>query len=109
MTATIISDRLNLRLLGSPRQSISDQKETSFRSTKTQALLYYLAVTGETHRRASLATLFWPDVGEAKANNSLRTALSSLRKLIPDKLIVDRHSVALNNDLLWVDTQQFTR
>ena len=104
-----ISTHLQLRLLGSPGQSIGGNAVAKFRSTKTQALLYYLAVTGETHRRAALATLFWPNVSESKANTSLRAALSSLRKAIPEQLIVDRHTVTLDDNLVWVDTQQFTR
>ncbi|MCB0110874.1 MAG: AAA family ATPase, partial [Caldilineaceae bacterium] len=103
-----ISQPLHLQLLGSPRQSISNNEIVNFRTAKTQALLYYLAVTGNMHRRASLATLFWPDASTANASNSLRTALSSLRTLLPDQLIVDRQSVAINVDQIWLDTKQFT-
>ncbi|MCB0088429.1 MAG: hypothetical protein KDE54_10995, partial [Caldilineaceae bacterium] len=104
-----ISAHLQLRLLGSPSQSINGNEVTQFRSAKTQALLYYLAVTGENHRRASLSALFWPNVSETKANASLRVSLNSLRKVIADHLIVDRHTVTLDDNLVWVDTQQFTR
>ncbi|MCB0121459.1 MAG: NACHT domain-containing protein, partial [Caldilineaceae bacterium] len=104
-----ISQPLHLQLLGSPRQSIGDNEIANFRTTKTQALLYYLAVTGNMHRRASLAALFWPDTSEANASNSLRTALSSLRTLLPDQLIVERQSAAINANHIWLDTQQFLR
>lgn len=100
---------LRLKLFGSPSQSMAENPVTGFRSTKTQALLYYLAVKGGSHQRSSLATLFWPDVSESKARNSLRNALSSLRTQIPAQLHVDRQSVALHANQIWLDTHQFTQ
>lgn len=100
---------LHLKLLGPPSLSIDNEEIFGFRSAKAQALLYYLAATSKSHRRSFLANLFWPDVSEAKANSSLRVTLSSLRKQIPEHLDIDRQSVSLNANRVWVDTQQFTQ
>ena len=99
--------RLNLNLLGCPSVALTGEEVTGFTSSKVQALLFYLAVTQETHRRASLAALLWPNTSEQKAHMSLRNALATLRKLLPDYLDVERFTVSLRTEDLWVDTQHF--
>lgn len=101
--------RLLLTLLGAPRQFLDGEEVAGLPSAKVQGLLYYLAVTRVTHRRATLATLFWPTASEQNANNSLRNALSSLRKRLPNHLKVDRHTVAVNEHDLWLDVEQFVQ
>jgi len=102
-----LSPKLYLRLLGSPSVTLAGEEVTGFTSAKVQALLFYLAVTRETHRRATLAMLLWPEVSEQKATTSLRNALANLRKLLPNHLDVDRHTVRLRPKDLWLDLQQF--
>lgn len=48
---------LQLILFGSPEVRRHGQPVTGFRTSKAQALLYYLAVTGRSHMRAPLAGL----------------------------------------------------
>ncbi|MEZ4557809.1 MAG: hypothetical protein R2854_15415 [Caldilineaceae bacterium] len=61
-----------------------DQTEVQFNQRKPLALLAYLAVTGQSHSRATLATLLWPDY--AGARNYLRNVLSSVRQVDRGKL-----------------------
>jgi DNA-binding SARP family transcriptional activator len=46
---------------------------------KLESLLAFLALYPETHSRDKLITLFWGDVAESQARNSLRNALATLR------------------------------
>ena len=51
---------------------------------KAAALLAYLALQpGQVHARPKLAALLWGDRSEAQARDSLRQALSLLRKALP--------------------------
>ena len=103
-----MSNLLQLTLFGSPAVLRHDQSVTSFRSSKAQALLYYLAVTGRPHTRPTLAGLFWGDQPEAAARTSLSKCLSNLRELVGDALLVDRQTVAFNRDQPYqLDTERF--
>ena len=103
-----MSNLLQLTLFGSPAVLRHDQSVTSFRSSKAQALLYYLAVTGRPHTRPTLAGLLWGDQPEAAARTSLSKCLSNLRELVGDALLVDRQTVAFNRDYPYqLDTERF--
>src|SRR3954454_2554878 len=61
-------------------------------------LLAWLALHPGPHPRLELAMRFWPDVPEASARASLRTALHELRRALGDAaehLAVDRERVGL--------------
>ena len=88
-------DTYHFTLLGHPQITHRGELLTGFISTKAQALLYYLAATGEAHSRDALATLFWGEMPTATARRNLTKALSNLRKLMGDALIADRQHVAL--------------
>jgi DNA-binding SARP family transcriptional activator len=49
---------------------------------KAVALLAYLAVTGQTHRRDALATLLWPEHDQSHARAGLRRALAALKGVL---------------------------
>ncbi|HEX6384396.1 MAG TPA: AAA family ATPase [Anaerolineae bacterium] len=70
---------LKIRLLGSP-EVIFDQEPLSFSTQKALALLIYLVVEGGMHSRDRLMTLLWPERPTEKANVTLRTTLSRLRR-----------------------------
>ncbi|MBW7882726.1 MAG: AAA family ATPase [Caldilineaceae bacterium] len=79
---------------------------------KALALLVYLAVAGEPHRRDTLATLFWPDYGQSRARAALRRTLSVLIKVLGrDALEVDREVIGLprteRSRGLWFDVDRF--
>ncbi len=102
-------DRLTLRLLGQPQILNNDTPVTGFISSKTQALLVYLAVTGRPHSREALAGLLWGDMAETPAAKNLRNALSNLRTLAGPYLTITRETAAFNRDApYWLDVESFT-
>ncbi|MEZ4861016.1 MAG: BTAD domain-containing putative transcriptional regulator [Caldilineaceae bacterium] len=100
--------RLELTLFGTPEIRWHGQIVTGFRSSKAQALLYYLAVTGRAQARPTLAGLLWGDQPEAAARTSLSKCLSNLRALVGDAVVVERQTVAFNRHHLYhLDTEHF--
>ncbi len=93
-----MGEELRIKLLGSPSVMVGDQPLVGFVSIKSQALLYYLAATEESHRRDVLAALLWGDVPDATARKNLRDVLSNLRQLIGPFLAITRQEVGLNAD-----------
>ena len=63
---------------------------------KAIALLVYLAMTGERHRREALATLFWPEYEQSKAYAYLRRTLWEIKGALGEGwLDADRETVGL--------------
>lgn len=101
---------LRLSVLGKVSVVYAQQDVTNAMTTKMQALLCYLAVTGQSHTRHALTGLLWGEVSEQKAKNSLRVALAKLRKMIGEHLIITRQSVAFDRESdYWLDVAQFER
>ncbi len=100
--------RLTLFLLGSPRIE-RDGEAVQVRRRKAVALLAYLAVTGGSHSRDALATLFWPEYDQSRARAGLRRVLASLKKSLGEGwLDVDRESAGLNHEAeVWLDVDEF--
>lgn len=99
---------LELTLFGSPEVRRHGQVVTGFRTSKAQALLYFLAVTGRSHSRSSLAVLLWGNRPERAARVSLSKCLSNLRRLFGDALLIERHSIAFDRQLPYdLDTERF--
>lgn len=72
--------RLSLRLLGGFQLS-RESKPIALPAKKAQALLAYLALQpGRPHPRETLTGLLWSDTNDRRARQSLRQALSRLRK-----------------------------
>jgi DNA-binding SARP family transcriptional activator len=103
---------LKLFLLGSPGIE-RDGQAIHIERHKALALLAYLAVTGEQHRRDALAALFWPEYDQSRARAALRRTLSALNTaLAEDVLATDRERIGLSGGAvtdLWVDIAQFRR
>ncbi|HEV3168720.1 MAG TPA: AAA family ATPase [Actinocrinis sp.] len=80
---------------------------------RARALLAWLALRPGRHPRSRLAAQFWPDVLDASARASLRSAVWALRaSLGPDGgayLSADRETVALDGEGLTVDVREFDR
>lgn len=74
------SARLTIRLLGAPQILVAGNP-LALNHLKAQALLFYLAVTGQPHTRDHLATLLWGESSTREARHSLRSSLYRLRKL----------------------------
>ena len=51
-------------------------RELALKRRKAMALLAYLAVTGRSHSRDSLATLLWPELDQSTARARLRRAMA---------------------------------
>ncbi len=103
-----MTTRLHFTLLGAPQIFSDDRPLIRFATSKAQALLIYLAVTGQTHRRDTLANLLWSDTTDRKARKNLRDALSNLRKLVAPYLTITRQTVTFNLDSAYaVDVTQF--
>jgi predicted ATPase len=78
---------------------------SGFEYDKVRALLAYLALEADRpHRREALAGLLWPEQPEKAARDSLRNALSTLRKAIHDEaadppyLFITREAIQFNAD-----------
>ena len=99
---------LRLSLLGQVAIHKDGVPVTGFKSAKTRALLYYLAVTRQSHFRSALAGLLWGELPEANAHMNLRKALESLRHLVGPHLTVTRQTVAFDRSSpCWLDVDEF--
>jgi len=104
--------QLDVKLLGRMTCFLPDGQRLNLSTRKSEALLAYLAMSpGVYHPRERLVNLFWSDRGEDQARNSLRQALSSLKKLLdaqlPDLLEVERTTVRLKTENIVVDVNTF--
>jgi DNA-binding SARP family transcriptional activator len=100
-------EKLHLVLLGSPSVQRAGVSVTGFVSSKAQALLYYLALTGRAHARTTLAALLWGDSPEAAARTNLRKALANLSHLVGAHLTINRQVVIIKPDTCQVDVVDF--
>ncbi len=99
---------LKLILFGSPQVFLAGEQAIHFVTNKTEALLYYLALTGKPHSRYALASLLWPDATEESARKNLRDALYGLRRRLDDYLYADRQILAFNrNQPYFLDVESF--
>ncbi len=99
---------LELNLLGRPQFHLGGDPVTGFTSVKPQALLSYLAVTGEPHNRPALAGLLWGSMPETNARMNLSQALSMLRRFFVDYLTIERQAVGIKHDpQIWIDVEHF--
>jgi predicted ATPase/DNA-binding SARP family transcriptional activator len=100
--------RLALYLLGPPRID-RDGEPVKLHRRKAIALLAYLAIPGESHRRDSLVNLLWPEYDSPRGRAALRRTLYALNKaLAGDWLAVDREEIGLQPDAgLWLDVAEF--
>ena len=105
-----VSDSLSFRLLGGLTISRAGQPVSGFHSRKERALLCYLAVTKRSHRRPHLAGLLWGDLPDTRAMANLRRALSHLRGVARDHLVITRQTVLFDpGSAHWLDVDAFER
>ncbi|MGD2176341.1 MAG: tetratricopeptide repeat protein [Anaerolineae bacterium] len=99
---------LRLLLLGSPRLE-RDGVKLHVSRRKALAMLAYLAVTGQPHRRETLITLLWPDSDPTLAYSYLRRDLAVLNKVLrPGWLNVSREELEIaHRDDFWLDVTEF--
>lgn len=86
---------LSIQLLGQPRIELNGEP-LNIRRRKSRALVYYLAAQTQPRPREHLLGLFWPDLDRAAAQQSLRTTLHELRKVLDEWLVVDGDQLGLS-------------
>ncbi len=98
---------ISIRLIG-PIDIRVDSIPLAVDTRKAVALLVYLAVTGRTASRDSIAALLWPESDGGDARGALRRTLSVLNKALGGRgLEIDRMSVALDPAEVEVDLHVF--
>jgi len=98
---------LRLRVLGSMELEIDGHDVPVPEGRPARALLAWLALHPGTHLRAAVAAALWPNVLDASARASLRTALSAVRRPVGEAaLTATRDRVGLADDV-WVDVREF--
>ncbi|MGD0701613.1 MAG: AAA family ATPase [Trebonia sp.] len=104
---------LEVCLLGELRVEFDGAPVTLPTSRRACALLAWLALRPGPHSRSRLAALLWPDVLDASARASLRSALWALRAAFGpaagEYLHTGRDYVALAGDGLRIDVREFER
>lgn len=78
-----------LNVLGPVQVLIGEKEIGDFRTSKVQALLIYLALEPDAHRREVLMELLWPGMPERSARLNLRQILYHLRNAVSDLPSVD--------------------
>jgi len=105
--------RLSLRLLGGFHLRL-ESRSLALPARKAQALLAYLALRpGRPHSRESLTALFWGNVGERQARQSLRQTVFRIRKVFAAAknpgFVVQAETIAVNAAAVDVDVASFER
>ena len=99
-----MAEELRLECLGGYRITRRDGPVVGLISGKAQALLAYLAVSGQHHAREALAGLLWGEQSDEAARTSLRQAIAHLRRVVGDHLTSTRTTVGLVVTApIWVD------
>jgi DNA-binding SARP family transcriptional activator len=105
--------QLHLVLLGGFEARGGTGSVLPLQSRKTQALVAYLAVEANArHGRSKLAALFWGDVSDQQARDSLRHALSEIRRVLRSAdasgaLVTCGDSIAFDAASIDVDVTNF--
>lgn len=93
---------LTVFLLGSPRIE-RDGMPVAVHRRKAIALMAYLAIANEGHKRDALAGLLWPECDQNAAHAALSTTLGALKAVDRNLVSADRETVRLNRASFWVD------
>ena len=106
--------KLSIRLFGRLGVTDGDGGKISVAGKKPQALLAYLALNaGQPQSRDKLAALLWGERFDEQARQSLRQAISKLRKALDDDdskaLVTDGDDVVLNIGAADIDAVKFER
>ncbi len=104
---------LEIRVIGELEVRVAGKTAEPPASRRARSLLGWLAAHPGRHPRSRLAGLFWPDVLDASARASLRSAIWVLRSVLGPEfgsyLAADRDTVTLAGDDLRVDLREVQR
>jgi hypothetical protein len=105
---TMKTPHLEIRLLG-PVEILYNQKSIKIPRKIERAILYYLAIENRSVSRSDLIDLLWPQAEQVDPRGALRTALSRLRKQLPDASLIhtELDQVALDASRVAVDLIKF--
>lgn len=104
---------ITFRVLGSVDLRGADGRHlvSPLSGSKRLALLSYLAIATPRglHRRDTIVGLFWPEVSQQRARNSLSNMLYQIRRSLGRETVVARGSeeVGLAEGTLWCDAVEF--
>ncbi len=100
--------RLEISLLGPPKISL-DGAPLIIPTVRALPLIAYLAITGKSQTRETLANLLWTDNSQKQALAALRTTLWRLKATgLEDWITIARNEVQLNNQrFIDVDVVNF--
>jgi predicted ATPase/DNA-binding SARP family transcriptional activator len=99
---------LEIRALGNLTILKNGEILGCFDSSKTEAILAYVALEGGQQSRVGLAALFWPESSDKNAFASLRVALSSLRKYVGEYIEITREIVRIKKEAeVYLDIHDF--
>src|SRR5262245_25886978 len=105
-----MNDRLEISLLGGVNIKQAGQPVPGLITRKAEALLIYLACTGQFHSRDRLAELLWPERLPAQSRRNLRTDLSRLRQALEPYLVSSHQQLAFNQEeAYWLDVAELER
>ncbi|MBE2198854.1 MAG: AAA family ATPase [Anaerolinea sp.] len=98
----INSTALNLTFFSRFHAALNGRSLHRFESDNARALLVYLVLEApHAHRRAHLASLFWPDHAEKDARNNLRQTLFKLRRALHDDQRDPPYLLVNNQTVQW--------
>lgn len=104
---TPMSHLASLYLFGSPRLERAGSS-VHIDTRKGYALLAWLAVTRTPQSRDTLAALLYPENDDTSARAALRRTLSAVNTALEGVgLLIERESLAIDFDTLWVDVVAF--
>ena len=100
--------RLSITLLGNPKIEL-DGTSISLPTARAIPLIAYLALTGKSQRRETLANLLWSDSNQKHALAALRTTLWRMKASgLQEWINIDRNGVELSKEkTLEIDVENF--
>lgn len=102
----MMSQLLQITLLGSPTIILGDQPLTGLLTGKVMALFAYLAVNRRPHTRDHLADLLWSEFNNQQARNNLRYLLPDLRRHLAAHLTITPQTLSFNRQApYWLDVE----
>ncbi|MBA3470364.1 MAG: tetratricopeptide repeat protein [Herpetosiphonaceae bacterium] len=102
-----MSELVRINMFGGLQISQGDQVVEGFVSRKVQALLAFLALSERAISRTVLMELLWGDMAESAAQASIRKALSNLRQVLSDSVVITRETVLFLHSSAEIDAVRF--
>ena len=99
---------VRLFLLGDPYAETNGMG-VKLGSSKTIAVIAYLAAHKQSQNRDRVISLLWPDSTEESGRKNLRNALWSIRRVLDEDIIVTEHDQIALSQTVWVDIDQLQK